>query len=169
MTNTISLYYTSFNSPIGKIHLAATEKGLCEVGISESEKRFVKSLQKTYKIKPVKDDAAFKDIVRLLKRYFNGERIKIDIPFDFQGTDFEKKVWKALLKIPYGKTKTYGEIAKEIGLPNGARAVGNACGKNPIPIIIPCHRVVASNGGLGGYTGGIGIKKKLLKIEKVLK
>ena len=169
MTNTISLYYTSFNSPIGKIHLAATEKGLCEVGISEREKRFVKSLQKTYKIKPVKDDAAFKELVKLLKRYFNGERIKIDIPFDFQGTDFEKKVWKALLKIPYGKTKTYGEIAREIGLPNGARAVGNACGKNPIPIIIPCHRVVASNGGLGGYTGGIGIKKKLLKIEKVLK
>ena len=77
-------------------------------------------------------------------------------------------MWKALLKIPYEKTKSYGEIAKEIGLPNGARAVGNACGKNPIPIIIPCHRVIAGNGSLGGYTGGIGIKKRLLRIEGVL-
>ena len=160
--------YTSFNSSIGKIHLALTEKGLFEIGIRDSEKRFLKSLQKVYNIKPVKDSAAFKDIVKLLKRYLKGERLKIDIPFDLKGTHFEKRVWKALLKIPYGKTKSYGEIAKEIGLPNGARAVGNACGKNPIPIIIPCHRVIAGNGGLGGYTGGIGIKKRLLRIEGVL-
>jgi O-6-methylguanine DNA methyltransferase len=162
----VRLLYTSFNSPIGKIHLALTEKGLCEVEVRESEKRFVKSLQKAYNIKPVKDDAAFKDLVKLLKRYLNGERLKINIPFDLRGTSFEKKAWKELLKIPYGRTKSYSEIAKEIGLPKGARAVGNACGKNPIPIIIPCHRVVAGNGGLGGYTGGIGIKKKLLRIEK---
>lgn len=160
--------YTSFNSSIGKIHLALTEKGLFEIGIRDSEKRFLKSLQKVYNIKPVKDSAAFKDIVKLLKRYLKGERLKIDIPFDLKGTHFEKRVWKALLKIPYGKTKSYGEIAKEIGLPNGARAVGNACGKNPIPIIIPCHRVIAGNGGLGGYTGGTGIKKKLLRIEGAL-
>mgnify|MGYP003444436049 CR=1 FL=1 len=164
----VRILYTSFNSPIGKIHLALTEKGLCEIGIGESKKKFISSLQKTYNIKPVKDDAAFKDLVKLLKRYLNGEKLRIDIPFDLKGTSFEKKVWKALLKIPYGKTKSYGEIAKEIGLPNGARAVGNACGKNPIPIIIPCHRVIAGNGGLGGYTGGIGIKKRLLRIEGVL-
>lgn len=164
----VRLLYTSFTSPIGRIHLALIEKGLCEIGIREDEERFTKSLQKTYNIKPVKDDAAFKDLVKLLKRYLNGERIKIDIPFDLKGTPFEKKVWKALLRIPYGKTKSYGEIAKEIGLPNGARAVGNACGKNPIPIIIPCHRVIAGNGGLGGYTGGSVIKEKLLKIEGVL-
>ncbi|MEK6680127.1 MAG: methylated-DNA--[protein]-cysteine S-methyltransferase [Nitrospirota bacterium] len=164
----VRLLYTSFNSPIGKIHLALTEKGLCEIGIRESEKRFIESLQMTYNIKPVKNAAAFKDIVKLLERYLNGERLKIDIPFDLKGTSFEKKVWKALLRIPYGRTKSYGEIAKEIGLPNGARAVGNACGKNPIPIIIPCHRVIAGNDGLGGYTGGIGIKKRLLRIECVL-
>jgi O-6-methylguanine DNA methyltransferase len=164
----VRLLYTSFNSPIGKIHLALTEKGLFEIGIRDSEKRFLKPLQKTCNIKPLKDDAAFKDLVRLLKRYLNGEKLRIDIPFDLKGTSFEKKVWKALLKIPYGKTKSYGEIAKEIGLPNGARAVGNACGKNPIPIIIPCHRVIAGNDGLGGYTGGIGIKKRLLRIECVL-
>ena len=162
------LFFTSFNSPIGKIHLAATEKGLCEIGIRVSEEMFIKSLQKTYNIKPVKDDAVFKDPEKLLKKCLNGERLKIDIPFDLKGTSFEKKVWKALLKIPYGKTKSYGEIAREIGLPNGARAVGNACGKNPVPIIIPCHRVIAGNGGLGGYTGGIEIKKKLFKIEGIL-
>lgn len=165
----VRLLYTSFTSSIGRIHLALTEKGLCEIGISESEKRFVKSLQKIYNIKPVKDDAAFKELVSLLKRYLNGEKLRIDIPFDLKGTSFEKKVWKALLRIPYGKTKSYGEIAREVGLPKGARAVGNACGKNPLPIIIPCHRVVAGNGGLGGYTGGLGIKKKLLRIEKALK
>ncbi|MBI5180300.1 MAG: methylated-DNA--[protein]-cysteine S-methyltransferase [Nitrospirae bacterium] len=164
----VRLFYTSFNSSIGKIHLAATEKGLCAVGIRDKKAEFIKLLQKTYNIKPVKDDAVFKDLLRLLKRYLNGERIKIDIPFDLQGTLFEKKVWKALLKIPYGKTKSYGEIAKEIGLPNGARAVGNACGKNTIPVIIPCHRVIAGNGGLGGYTGGIEIKKRLLRFEGVL-
>lgn len=163
-----TLLYTAFGSPIGRIFLALTENGLCAVGIRESEKRFVESLQKTYNIKPVKDDAAFKDLVKLLKRYLIGEKLRIDIPFDLKGTSFEKKVWKALLKISYGRTRSYGEIAKEIGLPKGARTVGNACGKNPIPIIIPCHRVIAGNGGLGGYTGGIGIKKKLLKIERFL-
>jgi O-6-methylguanine DNA methyltransferase len=161
-----SFFYTAFDSPIGKIFLALTENGLCAVGIGEKEAEFIRLLRGTYNIMPVKNAAAFKGLVRLLKRYLNGERIKIDIPFDLQGTLFEKKVWKALLKIPYSKTKSYGEIAREIGLPKGARAVGNACGKNPVPIIIPCHRVIAGNGGLGGYTGGIRIKKKLLKIEK---
>ncbi len=164
----VRLFYTSFNSSIGKIFLALTETGLCAAGIREKEAESIKLLQKTYNIKPVKDDAVFKNLVKLIKRYIDGERLKIDIPFDLKGTPFENKVWKALLKIPYGKIKTYGEIAREIGLPKGARAVGNACGKNPVPIIIPCHRVIAGNGGLGGYTGGIEIKKRLLRIEGIL-
>ncbi len=163
-----TLLYTAFGSPIGKIYLALTEKGLCAVGINEREKDFINTLEKAYNIKPVKDDAAFSEFARLLKRYLNGERLKIEIPLDMKGTNFEKRVWKALLKIPYGRTKSYGEIAREIDLPKGARAVGNACGKNPIPIIAPCHRVVAGDGGLGGYSGGIGIKKRLLRIEGVL-
>ncbi|MBI3354861.1 MAG: methylated-DNA--[protein]-cysteine S-methyltransferase [Nitrospirae bacterium] len=163
-----SLLYTDFGSPIGKIFLALTEKGLCAVGINEREKDFINTLEKAYNIKPVKDDAAFSELARLLKRCLNGERLKIEIPLDMKGTDFEKKVWKALLKIPHGRTKSYGEIARKIDLPKGARAVGNACGKNPVPIIIPCHRVVAGDGGLGGYSGGIGIKKRLLKIEGII-
>ncbi len=163
-----TLLYTAFGSPIGKIFLALTEKGLCAVGINEREKDFINALEKAYNIKPVKDNTAFSEFARLLKRYLNGERLEIEIPLDMKGTDFEKRVWKTLLKIPYGRTKSYGEIAREIDLPKGARAVGNACGKNPIPIIIPCHRVVAGNSGLGGYSGGIGIKKRLLRIEGVL-
>lgn len=81
------------------------------------------------------------------------------------GTPFQKRVWKAIQKIPYGKTLTYKELAKKVGSPNAYRAVGSACGKNPLPIIIPCHRVVASN-GIGGFTGGLKLKKKLLKLEQ---
>lgn len=87
---------------------------------------------------------------------------------DPKGTQFQKMVWNELLKIPFGKTLSYKDIAKKVNKPNASRAVGNACGKNPIPIIIPCHRVVAADGKLGGYSGCIDIKKKLLKIEKVL-
>jgi len=99
-----------------------------------------------------------------INEYLEGKRKKFSIPFIFEGTEFQKKVWKEMIKIPYGETVSYGVLSKKIGKPKAYRAVANACGANKIPIIIPCHRVVASD-GIGGYSSGVMIKKKLLQIE----
>ena len=107
-------------------------------------------------------------IQKQLEEYFSGKRRKFTLPLDPQGTAFDKKVWKATQKIPYGQVRTYKDIAKMIGKPKASRAVGNALGRNPIPILIPCHRVIASNGTLGGYSSGLKIKKILLTLEKAL-
>lgn len=103
-------------------------------------------------------------VARQLREYFNGVRREFDFPVKPEGTPFELKVWKELQRIPFGQTRTYGEIAKRVGKPNAARAVGQANNKNPIPIAIPCHRVVA-NGGIGGYGGGVELKRHLLELE----
>ncbi len=99
-------------------------------------------------------------------RYFSGKLKTFSLPLDVQGTGFDQKVWKETQKIPYGKTWTYKEIAQKIGQPKASRAVGNALGRNPIPILIPCHRVIASNGTMGGYSSGLKIKKTLLSLEQ---
>ena len=110
-----------------------------------------------------------KDIKNQLDEYFSGKRKVFDIKINPKGTDFQKLVWKELQKIPYGKTKSYSEIAKAIGNTNAQRAVGSACNKNPIMIIIPCHRVISKNNNLGGYAYGSEIKQKLLNIENCIK
>jgi methylated-DNA-[protein]-cysteine S-methyltransferase len=101
-----------------------------------------------------------------LKEYFSGKRKKFELKLDWHGTDFQKKVWKALLSIPYGKTASYADIAKKVGTPKAVRAVGSANAKNPVCIIAPCHRVITSSGALGGYSGGLENKKLLLDLEK---
>lgn len=117
-----------------------------------------------------KDDNArvLLDTLRQLEQYVNGQLQAFDVPLDIStGTPFQKKVWEALLKIPYGQTISYAQLANLIGQPTAYRAVANANGKNPISLIIPCHRVIASNGELGGYTGGVAIKQQLLALEQV--
>lgn len=112
-----------------------------------------------------------KQTIKELEEYTSGKRKKFSVPLDIQGTDFQKKVWKQMLKIPYGKTLSYKEVADLIKSPKSARAVGNACGKNNLPVIIPCHRVVSMNslgGFMGGFLGGMKIKKYLLKLENYL-
>ena len=100
-----------------------------------------------------------------IKEYLQGERKEFDIPFKMQGSSFQKAVWKELLKIPYGETRTYGEIAKALGNPNASRAVGAANGRNPLSIVVPCHRVIGANGSMTGFAGGVSLKKKLLSFE----
>jgi methylated-DNA-[protein]-cysteine S-methyltransferase len=107
-----------------------------------------------------------KDTVTQLEEYFAGERTEFDVAMELDGTEFQKQVWTELARIPYAQTITYGELARRVGRPNGPRAVGQANGRNPIPIIVPCHRVVASN-GIGGYGGGLPMKRALLAIEGV--
>lgn len=100
-----------------------------------------------------------------LQEYFAGKRFAFDVPIDPAGSDFQRAVWNALLEIPYGEVRTYSQIASDVGKPKGYRAVGMACNKNPIPIIIPCHRVLGANGALTGYAGGLNVKQYLLKLE----
>jgi methylated-DNA-[protein]-cysteine S-methyltransferase len=107
-----------------------------------------------------------KDTATQLDEYFAGERMEFDVPMELDGTDFQKEVWRELTRIPYGETISYGELARRVGRPKGPRAVGQANGRNPIPIIVPCHRVLASN-GIGGYGGGLPMKRALLAVEGV--
>jgi methylated-DNA-[protein]-cysteine S-methyltransferase len=112
------------------------------------------------------DDAppVLKDTATQLEEYFAGERTEFDVPMELDGTAFQRDVWHELSRIPYGVTISYGELARRVGRPKGPRAVGQANGKNPIPIIVPCHRVLASN-GIGGYGGGLPMKRALLAVE----
>ena len=132
--------------------------------ITENDKlkgiNFVESFKET-----TKDDSFQKEIKKELMEYFEGKRKVFEIPLEVEGTEFQKKVWTEMEKIPFGERMSYGELAKKSGSPKGARAVGLACNKNKIPIIIPCHRVVGKNGNLTGFAGGLDIKAQLLKLE----
>jgi methylated-DNA-[protein]-cysteine S-methyltransferase len=112
------------------------------------------------------DDEILEKTRRQVDEYLNGNRKEFDIPLLMVGTDFQKRVWKALTKVPYGVTSTYGQIAEDIGRPKAVRAVGNANSANPISIIVPCHRIIGSDGELVGYGGGLSVKKRLLKLEQ---
>jgi len=143
---------------MGNFYIQFTSKGLSLLSFSIPRKSFVDDIENPFA----------KDVLRELEGYFSGELKQFSIKLDLAGTPFQKSVWKRLQKIPYGKTKSYGDISHELKLNKGARAVGGANNKNPIPIIIPCHRVIQSDGKLGGYAGGLALKKKFLKIEGTL-
>lgn len=158
--------------PVGWVYLAATEKGLCLLHLERemlSSGDLAEFLRRSLP-GAVQDAAAGREVLDAvesdLEAYFaHGVPIPappLDPP---RGTPFQRKVWDALLRIPFGKTRTYAEIAKEVGSPAGSRAVGGACGANPMALVIPCHRVIASDGSLGGYGGGLDIKKSLLALE----
>lgn len=144
------------STKIGIIYLVASENGL--QGVFLEKQRIPMEID---------SENTFLNQAELqLNEYFKGERTEFDIPLDIQGTEFQKQVWKQLIKIPYGETRSYKDIARAVNNSKASRAIGNANGQNPICIIIPCHRVISSDGSLGGYSGGINIKKKLLKLEK---
>jgi methylated-DNA-[protein]-cysteine S-methyltransferase len=151
--------YTVMNSPIGPLLLAGDDAGLRLVHFATG--RRPKSPQPDW----VENGTPFKEATRQLEAYFKGKLQHFDLPLALDGTDFQLLVWRNLQKIPYGETVSYGQLAKRIGNPTAARAVGLANGSNPIPIIIPCHRVIGSNGDLTGFGGGLPIKKKLLALE----
>ena len=161
------IFYSSFDSGLlKKVFIASTERGVCMVDFLKSEKVFLKRLEERFLGRIVKDDRKCRNVVNQLKQYFKGNLKRFDCKVDFKGTPFQKKVWSALAKIPYSQTRSYKEIAQAIGRPKAFRAVGNANGLNPIPLIIPCHRVIESNGGLGGFGHGIRVKRRLLDFEK---
>ncbi len=143
-----------YNSPIGILKGIIENNALLSLTLSEEA-------QKT----PTQSELPSK-IQTQLDGYFNGNLQKFDIPLKLSGTEFQKTVWSELLKIPYGQTKSYKEIAQAIGKPSAMRAVGGACNKNKILVVIPCHRVIAKNGNLQGFACGVAVKKELLKLEK---
>ncbi len=132
----------------------------------KSEKEFLRELKRRFPVQLIKGPKKNRNVINQLKKYLEGKLQRFDCKLDYEGTPFQKKVWKALTQIPYGETRSYKEIARAIGHPNAFRAVGRANSKNPIPLIIPCHRVIKSKGGLGGFGHGIKVKKRLLEFEK---
>ena len=161
------IYFTSFNSPLLKeVFVASTGKGACMVDFMKSEKAFLRRLKSRFPGEIVRDDRRNRKIVSQLKSYLKGRRKHFDCELAFEGTAFQKSVWSELARIPYGETRSYKEIARAIGRPRAVRAVGNANGRNSLPLIIPCHRVIANSGGLGGFGHGLRVKKRLLEFEK---
>jgi methylated-DNA-[protein]-cysteine S-methyltransferase len=157
----IKYVYKIIHSPVGKLKLVATEKGLTAILWEKDDPRRVP-------LGPMKadsDNKFLKQTETQLNAYFDGRLKKFTVKLDFRGTDFQKSVWAALLTIPFGETRSYGEIARQIGRPQASRAVGAANGRNPISIIAPCHRVLGSNGKLTGFAGGLEAKDRLLKLE----
>lgn len=165
-----TVFYTVFKNPIGLTGLAATEKGLIRLANKvASEKAFEKLLVNNLGFQTKKNPKHFSILIEQFQKYFKGELKSFQFSLDLRlGTTFQQKVWKGLLTIPYGSTRSYKWLAKRIKYPDAARAVGNANGQNPLSIIIPCHRVVRENGDLGGYTGGVNTKRYLLKLEKAI-
>ena len=156
--------YSYLESPVGRLLLAADEAGLQEISFQSSFQTNDGAAQP--KAGWVENASALQEPLRELRAYFAGEHENFTIPLAPRGTPFQKEVWSELLKIPYGETISYGELARRIGNPAASRAVGLANGSNPIPIIIPCHRVIGSNGKLTGYGGGLPIKEKLIALER---
>ncbi len=160
------IYRHEFKSPVGKLTLLSSDRGLCFIGFPKEAggngKRFIKGHFPDAEVKP--GGKCNREAARQITSYLNGRLKKFSVTLDLKASGFNRKALQKVKAIPFGKVRTYGEIAKALGSPGAARAVGNANRLNPIPIIIPCHRVVAAN-GLGGYGGGLPLKKKLLNIE----
>jgi O-6-methylguanine DNA methyltransferase len=162
-----SIYYSSFDSALlGKVFVASTGRGVCFVDFVRAERAFLKRLNERFPGRIVRDDRKNRNVLDQLKKYLKGELRRFDCKLEFRGTPFQKKVWSALARIPYGRTRSYRDIARAIGHPKASRAVGNANGRNAIPLIIPCHRVIESSGGLGGFGHGLKVKKRLLDFER---
>ncbi|MSP48264.1 MAG: methylated-DNA--[protein]-cysteine S-methyltransferase [Alphaproteobacteria bacterium] len=156
-------YWGVIETPIGPLAAAIDGAGrLTHLGVSKRERDWIAANGGD------RDDRALAPVARQLAEYFAGRRRSFDLPLAAEGTPFQRRVWAALMKIPYGKTTTYAALAEKLGRPGAFRAVGRANATNPIALIVPCHRVIGSDGTLTGYAGGIPIKQKLLELEGAL-
>ncbi|CAK6494938.1 Methylated-DNA--protein-cysteine methyltransferase, constitutive [Pantoea sp. Nvir] len=154
-------HYKLVSTPVGELKLVASERGLAGILWKNDDPHGARFLPQT------RDEAhpILMEAERQLREYFAGERRAFTLPLDFVGTEFQKKVWSALVAIPFGETRSYSEIARQIGHPQAVRAVGAANGRNPISIVAPCHRVIGANGKLTGFAGGLEVKAFLLDLE----
>ena len=162
MTRTTPHYaYKLMDSPVGPLRLLASDQGLAGVWFERGRQGRARPRGDVEDVRhPVLVEAE-----RQLREYFAGRRQSFDLKLDFVGTPFQRTVWKALLTIPFGQTRSYGQIAKQVGRPSASRAVGAANGQNPVAIVAPCHRVIGSTGALTGFGGGLDVKEQLLRLE----
>lgn len=160
MTATITRSHTVLDSPVGALTLVATDGVLSGLYMEQQRHR---PAEETF---GEPDPEPFGEVITQLGEYFAGRRKRFELPMALAGTDFQRRVWAELCEIPYGETVSYGELAARLGRPSASRAVGLANGKNPISLIVPCHRVVGSTGGLTGYGGGLPRKRFLLDFER---
>ncbi|RME50583.1 MAG: methylated-DNA--[protein]-cysteine S-methyltransferase [Deltaproteobacteria bacterium] len=156
------------DTPIGiPFRFAASESGLCRTTFRISEEAFIAELERAFDAEARRDDRGFEEAREAFEAYFHGALRHFSLPIDLRdGTPFERRVWRSLQRIPYGETWSYQEQARFVGHPRAARAVGAANGKNPLPILLPCHRVIGSDGKLRGFRGGVEIKAWLLRLER---
>ena len=147
--------WTTYDSPIGPLTIESGPRGLTAISFPGRAEPPAAE----------RDDAALAGVVRQLEEYFAGERTTFDVALDLRGTEFQLEVWARLRAIPYGETVSYGEIAAELGRPDRVRAVGSTVGRTPVPIVVPCHRVIGADGSLTGYGGGLDRKRSLLELE----
>jgi AraC family transcriptional regulator, regulatory protein of adaptative response / methylated-DNA-[protein]-cysteine methyltransferase len=159
--------YAVADCPLGSLLVGATGKGVCAVYLGDSEEELESELRKEYPTAEVQRDDSGLDLpTRALLKRLDGRQPHVDLPLDVQATAFQRQVWEELMSIPRGETRTYGEIARALDRPTAARAVARACATNPVSVVVPCHRVVREDGGLGGYRWGLGRKKALLEGER---
>ena len=157
------LYYSHMQSPAGRLKLAVSDRGLAVLEFAGTTLTPCKAELRAEWVDAPEQTASHR---RQLEEYFAGQRRQFDFPLDLAGTPFQLRCWQELLRIPYGETISYAELARRVGSPNGFRAVGMANHQNPIAIVVPCHRVLASDGTLGGYGGGLPVKRMLLDLEQ---
>lgn len=156
-----ALVFEDVASPVGRLRLIASAEALVAIWFEHGRDATRRSLWLTRQQSPILDRTA-----QQLEEYFAGGRPAFDLPLDPRGTEFQRRVWRRLQNIPYGETTTYGALARELGDPGASRAVGLANGSNPLPIVIPCHRVIGADGSLTGFGGGLPIKAALLELER---
>jgi AraC family transcriptional regulator of adaptative response/methylated-DNA-[protein]-cysteine methyltransferase len=165
----MDIKFTTGPSPLGSVLVAATDKGVCAVSLNESDAGAEESLRARFpKAKVDRDDGALKSTLDSVVERIAGRNLDTALQLDLQGTDFQRAVWNQLLSIPPGSTRSYLDVAQAIKRPKATRAVAQACGANPVAVVVPCHRVVMSDGAIGGYSGMPGVKKALLTAEGAL-
>lgn len=157
--------YTLADSPLGRLLVAGTERGICAVRLGDRDAELETGLHAEFPAAEVSKDERLCEWARAIVEHLRGRQPHLDLPLDVQATAFQWRVWQELCAIPYGRTRTYAEIAQRIGQPKAVRAVGRACATNPVAVVVPCHRAVRTDGGLGGYRWGLKRKEKLLKKE----
>lgn len=164
-------FTAGYDSPLGHLDLAMSERGLAVVALHglwsapHGTRLYGSQPSNSGNVRWIEEPERFRDVCCQLDEYFAGERRQFDLPLDLRGPDFYRRCWQALLRIPYGQTWSYAQLAAAVGSPQASRAVGQANHHNPVAIIVPCHRVIASNGSLAGYAGGLGAKEFLLDLE----
>lgn len=162
--------YTTFTTPLGRMFVAATPRGICRLDFLIPGRNFQRWFVRHFPGESLHQDARGLDsTVRKIQDYFRGRRRRFDVPLELRGTAFERSVWQALRRIRWGQTTSYGQLAARLGRPRAVRAVGRAVGANPVAVIVPCHRVIGSNGRLVGYASGLTRKAKLLELEATLR